>query len=77
MLALVDLEERVPRNHPLRLLKEFAERAVRQLSPIFAAMCAAWWPIIHPARATAHGVVADFAPRGAQRARLLFIGNRA
>ncbi len=26
MLAFLDLEERVPRNHPLRVIKQFADR---------------------------------------------------
>src|SRR5438067_10614730 len=38
MLALVDLEERVPPRHPLRTIKRFADRALVQLSPTFDAM---------------------------------------
>ncbi len=34
MLAFVDLEERVPRNHPLRVVYQFADRALRELSPV-------------------------------------------
>jgi transposase len=30
MLAFVDLEERVPRNHPLRAIKQFADRALAE-----------------------------------------------
>src|SRR5438128_2220909 len=41
MLAFVDLEERVPRNHPLRVVKQFADRALRELSPVFNEMYAA------------------------------------
>jgi len=40
MLAFVDLEERVPRNHPLRVVKQFADRALRELSPVFDEMYA-------------------------------------
>src|SRR5437762_11113058 len=40
MLAFVDLEERVPRTHPLRVVKQFADRALRELSPVFDAMYA-------------------------------------
>jgi len=40
MLALVDLEERVPRKHPLRVVKQFADRALRELSPVFDQMYA-------------------------------------
>jgi transposase len=40
MLAFVDLEERVPRNHPLRRIKQFADRALRELSPVLDEMYA-------------------------------------
>lgn len=40
MLAFVDLEERVPRDHPLRVVKQFADRALAKLSPVFDAMYA-------------------------------------
>src|SRR5438874_5372858 len=41
MLAFVDLEERVPRNHPLRVVKQFADRALAELSAVFDEMYAA------------------------------------
>jgi transposase len=51
MLAFVDLEERVPRNHPLRLVKRFADRALAELSGVFDAMYAAGGrPSIPPER---------------------------
>src|SRR3989337_2568425 len=40
MLAFVDLEERVPRGHPLRVIKRFADRALQDLSPGFDQMYA-------------------------------------
>jgi len=40
MLAFVDLEERVPRNHPLRVIKQFADHALAELSSVFDAMYA-------------------------------------
>jgi transposase len=40
MLAFVDLEERVPHNHPLRVIKQFADRALREPSPVFDEMYA-------------------------------------
>ena len=40
MLAFVDLEERVPRDHPLRTVKRFADTALRELCPVFDAMYA-------------------------------------
>src|SRR5258708_5991412 len=51
MLAFVDLEERVPRTHPLQVIKQFADRALRELSPIFDEMYAAGGrPSIPPGR---------------------------
>jgi len=51
MLAFVDLEERVPQNHPLRVVKPLAERALAELSPVFDAMYAAGGrPSIPPER---------------------------
>jgi transposase len=51
MLAFVDLEERVPRKHPLRVVKQFADRALRELSPVFDRMYAAGGrPSIPPER---------------------------
>src|SRR5947208_7922695 len=51
MLAFVDLEERVPRKHPLRVVKQFADRALRELSPAFDQMYAAGGrPSIPPER---------------------------
>ena len=51
MLAFVDLEERVPRTHPLRVIKQHADRALRELSPVFEAMYAAGGrPSIPPER---------------------------
>jgi len=38
MLAFVDLDERVPPQHPLRTIKRFADRALSGLSPTFNAM---------------------------------------
>ena len=51
MLAFVDLEERVPPSHPLRVIKQFADRALRELSPVFDQMYAAGGrPSIPPER---------------------------
>ena len=41
MLAFIDLEERVPRDHPLRTIKRIADAALADLSPVFDAMYAA------------------------------------
>jgi transposase len=41
MLAFVDLETRVPLDHPLRTIKRFADEALAQLSPLFDELYAA------------------------------------
>jgi transposase len=38
MLAFVELEERVPADHPLRVMKRFADRALAELLPTLDAM---------------------------------------
>src|ERR1700675_3533266 len=38
MLSLVNPEQRVPASHPIRLIKELAEVALKELSPLFAQM---------------------------------------
>ena len=35
MLTVVNPEQRVPANHPIRLIKELAEVALKELSPLF------------------------------------------
>ena len=35
MLLVVNLEERIPKEHPLRRIKQMAELALKELSPIF------------------------------------------
>ncbi|MCY4529251.1 MAG: hypothetical protein OXD46_09530 [Chloroflexi bacterium] len=38
MVAFVDLEERVPNDHPLRTIKAVADEALERLSPKFDRM---------------------------------------
>ena len=38
MLAVVNLEERVPKDHPLRTIKSVADEALKRLSPEFEKM---------------------------------------
>jgi transposase len=38
MLTLVNPEQRVPFNHPIRLIKSLAEVALKELSPLFEQM---------------------------------------
>ncbi len=33
MLAFIDLETRVPPDHPLRVIKKLADQALKELSP--------------------------------------------
>jgi transposase len=40
MLAFIDLEARVPLDHPLRTIKNIADAALRELSPLFDEMYA-------------------------------------
>ena len=40
MLAFVDLEQRVPKNHPLRTIRVLADQALAALSATFDAMYA-------------------------------------
>ena len=40
MLAFIDLEERVPQDHPLRTIKRLADQALAELSPELVAMYA-------------------------------------
>ena len=40
MLAIVDLEERIPKDHPLRTIKAVADAALAELSPTFDHMYA-------------------------------------
>jgi len=51
MLAFVDLDARIPANHPLRTIKRLADRALAELSPVFDRMYAAGGrPSIPPER---------------------------
>ncbi len=38
MLTLVNPEQRVPANHPIRMIKQLAEVALKELSPLFEQM---------------------------------------
>jgi transposase len=40
MLAFVDVERRIPQNHPLRTIKRLADEALADLSPLFDGMYA-------------------------------------
>ncbi len=42
MLILVNPEQRVPANHPIRMIKPLAEVALKELSPLFEQMYRKW-----------------------------------
>jgi len=71
MLTLVNPEQRVPAKHPIRLIKELAEVALKELSPLFEQMYSeVGRPSIPPER-FAESFAPDGAVHGAQRADVL------
>ena len=71
MLVIVDLEERVPRDHPLRRIKVVADAALDRLSLEFDRMYAcAGRASVSPERLLNEDLAADRLVLGAQRARL-------
>src|SRR5438309_10753038 len=51
MLSLLSPEQRVPRDHPLRRIKQLADAALQQLSPVFDQMYSAMGrPSVPPER---------------------------
>ena len=75
MLAFIDLETRVPPEHPLRLIKKLADQALKALSPDLDRMYAeAGRPSIPPERLVK--LVASklgstrFIPRNQRKSRL-------
>src|SRR5215469_10867778 len=51
MLMVIDLEQRVPKEHPLRRIKQLTEAVLKELSPIFDQMYSALGrPSIPPER---------------------------
>jgi transposase len=58
MLAFVDLDARIPSDHPLRTVKRFADRALAGLSPVFDRIYAAdGRPSIPPERLLKAGLL--------------------
>jgi len=58
MLAFVDLDARVPADHPLRTVKRLADRALAELSPVFDRMYAVGGrPSIPPERLLKAGLL--------------------
>ena len=71
MLAFVDVEERVPADHPLRAIKALADEALTRLSPEFDRMYAGVGrPSIPPERLLKASLLIALL-LGEERARLL------
>src|SRR2546423_4983675 len=71
MLSLLSPEQRVPKDHPLRPIKQLADQALQELSPVFDAMYSTRGPAVGATRAIAESQPADGVLLGAQRATLL------
>ncbi len=69
MLAFVDLEARVPRDHPLRTIKQLVDKALAALSPEFDRMYAeVGRPSIPPERLLKASLLIDFYSVRSERA---------
>jgi hypothetical protein len=66
MLTLVNPEQRVPANHPIRLIKELAGVALKELSPLFEQMYSEGGPALDSAGAVAESLALDGAVHRAQ-----------
>src|SRR5207244_9572186 len=71
MLAFIDMETRVPLDHPLRTIRRLADEALAALSPNVRGDVRRVRASVHPTRAAVEGVVADQFVLGPQRAGLL------
>ena len=70
MLALVDMEERVTKDHPLRTIKPVADEALERLSREFDRMYSEVGRASVPPETAAEGVAAHLSPFDTQRAGL-------
>ena len=70
MLAYVNLEERVPKDHPLRAIKTVADEALKRLSPEFDRMYSNVGRASVPPERLLKAVPAHLPLLGAQRAGL-------
>ena len=66
LLAFIDLETRVPSDHPLRVVKRLADQALKALSPDLDRMYGNVGPAVDPAGAVAEILIADCPVLGAQ-----------
>ena len=71
MLTFVDMDGRVPPDHPLRTIKALADEALRELSSEFDRMYAEVGRALHPTGAPTQGLAAHRPVFRAQRAGVL------
>src|ERR1700676_2071352 len=71
LLMIMEVGDRVPREHPLRRVKELADAALTQLSPVFDEMYSLRGRPSIPPEAVAEGLAADGALCRAQRTDVL------
>jgi hypothetical protein len=57
MLGFINLETRIPHDHPLCTLRRFADEALAALSPTFDERCTPW-RLAHPSHPNAPGGLA-------------------
>ena len=72
MLTLVNPEQRKPANRPIRLIKELAEVALKELSPADPSRCTVKWVGPHSAGAVAESFAFDGAVHGVYSTIKLF-----
>ena len=71
MLTLVNPEQGVPANHPIRLIKALAEVALKELSPLFEQMYSEVGRPSIPLQRFVENLAVDGPVHGAQRADVL------
>ena len=71
MLMVLNLEQRVPKDHPLRRIKQLAETVLQGLSAEFRPDVQRDRKAVDSARAPAQSLAADGAVHGAQRAAVV------
>ena len=70
MLMVMNVEQRIPREHPLRRVKQLAEAVLQELSPLRSDVQPER-PALDSARASAQSLAADGVVYGPQRAPVL------
>jgi hypothetical protein len=49
LFSYIRLDERIPADHPLRVIRQLVDAALAELSPAFAKLYARGWPTFYPA----------------------------